>query len=51
MHTWIGFCVPELPEKPPSNSDAASYVFTSSFLDTLLQVEYRCVVADKSEWG
>ena len=42
MHTWLGFCLPEVPEKPPSSSDVANFSFVSSFLETILQVEYRC---------
>ena len=41
MHTWLGFCLPEVPEKPPSSSDVANFSFVSSFLETILQVEYR----------
>ncbi len=39
MHTWLGFCLPEVPEKPPSSSDVANFSFVSSFLETILQVE------------
>ena len=41
MHTWLGFCLPEVPEKPPSSSDVANFSFVSSFLETILQLEYR----------
>ena len=41
MHTWLGFCLPEVPEKPPASSDVANFSFVSSFLETILQVEYR----------
>ena len=39
MHNWVGFCLPEVPEKPPSG-DVAVFSFISTFLDTLLHVEY-----------
>eukprot|EP00095_Tigriopus_kingsejongensis_P011869 maker-scaffold180_size281610-snap-gene-0.36 protein:Tk11869 transcript:maker-scaffold180_size281610-snap-gene-0.36-mRNA-1 annotation:"bardet-biedl syndrome 7 protein homolog" len=39
MHTWIGFCLPEVPEKAPSG-DVATFTFISTFLDTLLQITY-----------
>ena len=40
MHTWISFCLPEVPEKPPA-TDEATLIFMSTFLDTMLQVDYR----------
>ena len=40
MHTWISFCLPEVPEKPPA-LDEATFIFMSTFLDTMLQVDYR----------
>lgn len=40
MHTWVGFCLPEVPEKPPSG-ETAVFTFISTFLDTLLLVEYQ----------
>ena len=40
MHTWISFCLPEVPEKPPA-TDEATFIFMSTFLDTMLQVDYR----------
>ena len=42
MHTWISFCLPEVPEKPPA-LDEATFIFMSTFLDTMLQVDYRYV--------
>ena len=42
MHTWISFCLPEVPEKPPATDDA-TFIFMSTFLDTMLQVDYRYV--------
>ena len=43
MHTWISFCLPEVPEKPPATDDA-TFIFMSTFLDTMLQVDYRYVL-------
>jgi len=40
MHTWISFCLPEVPEKAPA-LDEATFIFMSTFLDTMLQVDYR----------
>lgn len=40
MHTWIGFCLPEVPGKAPA-TDQATFIFMSTFLDTMLQVDYR----------
>ena len=40
MHTWISFCLPEVPAKPPA-TDQATFIFMSTFLDTMLQVDYR----------
>ena len=46
MHTWISFCLPEVPEKPPA-LDEATFIFMSTFLDTMLQVDYRYVPIQK----
>ena len=43
IHTWIGFCLPEVPEKSPSE-ETCELVFISTFLGTMLNVEYRYVV-------
>ena len=40
MHTWISFCLPEVPGKAPA-TDQATFIFMSTFLDTMLQVDYR----------
>ncbi|GLH03728.1 Bardet-Biedl syndrome 7 protein homolog [Gryllus bimaculatus] len=40
MHTWVAYCLPEVPDKPPSN-EQAEFTFTSTFLDTMLQCIYR----------
>ena len=47
MHTWISFCLPEVPEKPPA-LDEATFIFMSTFLDTMLQVDYRYVTYTKN---
>ena len=39
MHTWVGFCLPEVPAKP--SQDIVTYTFVSTFLDTMLLVEYQ----------
>jgi len=39
MHAWVRFCLPEVPERPPSG-EGASFAFISTFLDTLLSAEY-----------
>uniref|UniRef100_A0A0K8T3A0 Uncharacterized protein n=4 Tax=Lygus hesperus TaxID=30085 RepID=A0A0K8T3A0_LYGHE len=40
MHHWISHCLPEIPEKIPTN-DNAIYFFESSFIGTTLQCKYR----------
>ncbi|XP_059178625.1 Bardet-Biedl syndrome 7 protein homolog isoform X3 [Physella acuta] len=40
IHSWLFFCLPELPEKPPAG-DLASFQFSSTFLDTQLDCTYR----------
>ena len=52
MHTWISFCLPEVPEKPPA-LDEATFIFMSTFLDTMLQVDYRYVpnLVMSSSWN
>ncbi|XP_040570762.1 BBSome complex member BBS7 [Lepeophtheirus salmonis] len=39
MHFWIHFCLPEVPEKSPSE-DMAQLCFESTFLGTILKIEY-----------
>ncbi|XP_071442131.1 BBSome complex member BBS7-like isoform X2 [Hetaerina americana] len=39
MHSWVHFCLPEIPEKPPTESEAC-YFFKSTFIDTQLQCKY-----------
>ena len=40
VHSWIAFCLPELPERPPATGDTAVFHFTSTFLDTMLECSY-----------
>ena len=41
IHTWLGFCLPEVPEKPPASSNEAKFDFVSCFLETRLRADYR----------
>jgi len=38
IHTWLGFCIPEIPPKPPPGE--ASYAFRNVMLDTVLFARY-----------
>ncbi|XP_077135152.1 BBSome complex member BBS7 isoform X1 [Ranitomeya variabilis] len=40
IHSWMVFCLPEVPEKPPAEEDVVFY-FQNTFLDTLLECSYR----------
>lgn len=40
VHSWVVFCLPEVPEKPPAGESAAFY-FQNTFLDTQLECVYR----------
>ena len=40
VHAWLAFCLPEVPERPPS-ADTATLCFVSTFLDTMLHIAYR----------
>ncbi|KAM4052916.1 BBSome complex member BBS7 isoform 1-T2 [Anomaloglossus baeobatrachus] len=40
IHSWMVFCLPEVPEKPPVGEDVVFY-FQNTFLDTLLECSYR----------
>jgi Bardet-Biedl syndrome 7 protein len=42
IHSWIQFCLPEVSEKLPPN-ETATLTFVSTFLDTMLLVEYMLV--------
>ena len=39
VHSWVHFCLPEVPERPPSE-DSASMHFKSTFLETQLDAFY-----------
>ncbi|XP_013079429.2 Bardet-Biedl syndrome 7 protein homolog isoform X1 [Biomphalaria glabrata] len=40
VHSWLTFCLPEIPERPPA-MDPAVFYFASTFLDTQLLCLYR----------
>ncbi|CAH1777872.1 unnamed protein product [Owenia fusiformis] len=40
IHSWVCFCLPELPERTPAG-DSVSFHFLSSFLDTMLDCSYK----------
>ncbi|XP_077332966.1 BBSome complex member BBS7 isoform X2 [Lithobates pipiens] len=40
IHSWMVFCLPEVPEKPPVGEDITFY-FRNTFLDTQLECSYR----------
>ena len=40
VHSWVTFCLPELPERVPAG-DSVNFIFTSTFLDTQLNCTYR----------
>ena len=40
MHSWIFYCVPEVPEKMPAENDAVFY-FVNTFLGTQLEISYK----------
>jgi Bardet-Biedl syndrome 7 protein len=40
MHSWIFYCIPEIPEKPPAENEAVFY-FMNTFLGTQLEVIYK----------
>ncbi|GFG34141.1 hypothetical protein Cfor_08141 [Coptotermes formosanus] len=39
IHTWVSFCLPEIPEKAPTG-DKVTFTFVSTFLDTMLHCSY-----------
>ncbi|CAG2186189.1 BBS7 [Mytilus edulis] len=39
MHSWVSFCLPELPERTPPG-ETVTFHFMSTFLDTLLECVY-----------
>ncbi|KAG8454093.1 hypothetical protein GDO86_000653 [Hymenochirus boettgeri] len=40
IHSWVVFCLPELPEKTPVG-DSITFYFQNTFLDTQLECTYR----------
>jgi Bardet-Biedl syndrome 7 protein len=40
MHSWVHYCIPELPEKPSTDNEI-NYYFLNSFLGTQLEVSYQ----------
>lgn len=40
MHSWLHYCVPEIPEKPPADPEVTFY-FINTFLATQLEVFYK----------
>ncbi|KAG8592861.1 hypothetical protein GDO81_000644 [Engystomops pustulosus] len=40
IHSWMVFCLPEVPEKPPVGEDVVFY-FQNTFLNTQLECSYR----------
>ncbi|XP_007436383.1 Bardet-Biedl syndrome 7 protein, partial [Python bivittatus] len=40
VHSWIVFCLPEVPEKTPVG-ESVSFYFQNTFLDTQLECTYR----------
>uniref|UniRef100_A0A8D2EMM6 Bardet-Biedl syndrome 7 n=1 Tax=Theropithecus gelada TaxID=9565 RepID=A0A8D2EMM6_THEGE len=40
VHSWVVFCLPEVPEKPPAG-ECGTFYFQNTFLDTQLESIYR----------
>ncbi|XP_070273011.1 BBSome complex member BBS7 [Myotis yumanensis] len=40
VHSWVVFCLPEVPEKPPAG-ECVTFYFQNTFLDTQLESTYR----------
>ncbi|ELW62629.1 Short transient receptor potential channel 3 [Tupaia chinensis] len=40
VHSWVVFCLPEVPEKPPAE-ECVTFYFQNTFLDTQLESIYR----------
>lgn len=40
LHSWVVFCLPEVPEKPPAG-ECVTFYFQNTFLDTQLESTYR----------
>ena len=41
IHSWVGFCLPEVPSKPSTDGAVQSLSFRSTFLRTVLSIEYE----------
>ncbi|MBV95241.1 Cyclin-A2, partial [Eschrichtius robustus] len=39
LHSWVVFCLPEVPEKPPAG-ECVTFYFQNTFLDTQLESTY-----------
>lgn len=39
MHSWVGFCLPEIPSRPPG--DEVTYHFESVLMGTVLMCKYK----------
>uniref|UniRef100_A0A3Q2IL64 Bardet-Biedl syndrome 7 n=1 Tax=Equus caballus TaxID=9796 RepID=A0A3Q2IL64_HORSE len=40
VHSWVVFCLPEVPEKPPAG-ECVTFYFQNTFLDTQLESTYK----------
>ena len=40
MHSWLHYCIPELPEKPPADNEI-NFNFINTFLGTQLEMTYK----------
>ncbi|CAG0887645.1 unnamed protein product [Darwinula stevensoni] len=40
VHSWVAFCLPEVPQRTPA-ADEIVYIFTSTFLDTMLECRLK----------
>jgi Bardet-Biedl syndrome 7 protein len=40
MHSWLHYCVPEIPEKPSAENEMCFY-FVNTFLGTQLEIMYK----------
>jgi len=45
MHSWVALCLPEVPDRTPTG-DVITFSFVSTFLSTVLECTYRCVMHD-----
>lgn len=40
MHSWISFCLPDIPDRAPAG-DSATFYFVSTLLDTVLECSFK----------